>query len=99
MRSGIEYVLIWVACMFVSILVHELGHVIAGRLFGTNGHIVLYGFGGLAIGSSALTNRWKRIFVYFAGPLAGFILFGLVWAFAKYGLPHIELSDGARPLV
>jgi Zn-dependent protease len=39
---------------------------------------VLYSFGGLAIGSSALRSRWQRIAVYFAGPLAGFILFGLV---------------------
>lgn len=75
---GIEFLLVWIACVFVSILVHELGHVLMGRLFGTQGHIVLYSFGGLAVGSSDLSSRWQRIAVYFAGPLAGFVLFGLV---------------------
>jgi Zn-dependent protease len=83
---GFEYLLLWVACVFVSVLVHELGHVFMGRLFGTHGHIVLYSFGGLAIGSSALPNRWQRIAVYFAGPLAGFVLFGLVW----WAAPHLN---------
>jgi Zn-dependent protease len=75
---GISYLLVWVACVFVSILIHELGHVIMGRRFGTNGHIVLYSFGGLAIGSSNLSNRWERIAVSFAGPLAGFLFLGVV---------------------
>jgi stage IV sporulation protein FB len=90
---GFEYLLLWVACVFVSVLVHELGHVFMGRLFGTHGHIVLYSFGGLAIGSSALSNRWQRIAVYFAGPLAGFVLYGLAWWWAPYLNPR-----GARLL-
>ena len=49
-RWGAGYLLLWVACVFVSILVHELGHVLAGRAFGARGHILLYSFGGLAIG-------------------------------------------------
>ena len=28
------YLALWVACTFVSILIHELGHVVMGRLFG-----------------------------------------------------------------
>ena len=78
MELGFAYLLVWVACVFVSILVHELGHVLAGKLFGSHGHIVLYSFGGLAIGSSALRNRWQRIVVYFAGPAAGFLLAAIV---------------------
>jgi Zn-dependent protease len=74
LQLGVAYLLLWVACVFVSILVHEMGHVLMGRVFGTRGHIVLYTFGGLAIGSNALSNPWKRIAVSFAGPLAGFIL-------------------------
>jgi Zn-dependent protease len=77
-QLGYQYLLLWVACVFVSILIHELGHVFVGRIFGAYGHIVLYSFGGLAIGSSDLPHRWQRVAVYFAGPLAGFILLGLV---------------------
>jgi Zn-dependent protease len=70
---------IWLACVFVSVLVHELGHVLVGRLFGSQGHIVLYSMGGLAIGSSNLDRRWQRIAVYAAGPAAGFLLLGLAY--------------------
>jgi stage IV sporulation protein FB len=78
MSKGIAYLLVWVACVFVSVLVHEFGHVLMGKVFGARGHIVLYSFGGLAIGSSALSNRWQRIAVYVAGPGAGFVLYGLI---------------------
>lgn len=40
---------VWVLAVFVSILVHELGHAFAFRYYGISSHIVLYQFGGLAI--------------------------------------------------
>jgi stage IV sporulation protein FB len=70
--------LAWVAACFVSVLIHELGHVFMGRLFGCDGYIVLYSFGGLAVGSNALASGRKRALVSFAGPLAQFILLGIV---------------------
>jgi len=76
--TGFFYLAIWIACVFVSILVHELGHVFAGQMFGSDGHIVLHAFGGLAIGSSEVPITWQRIFVMFAGPLAGFMLLGVI---------------------
>lgn len=82
--DGLKLLVLWVACVFVSILIHELGHVLVGRLFGTRGHIVLYGFGGLAIGSSDLPSRWKRIAVYFAGPAAQLLLLPAVMAAGLY---------------
>jgi stage IV sporulation protein FB len=77
-EGGIVSLLLWVACVFVSILVHELGHVLMGKSFGSHGHIVLYSFGGLAVGSNRLSDRWQRVAVCFAGPLAGFLLLGVV---------------------
>ncbi|TWT74184.1 site-2 protease family protein [Allorhodopirellula solitaria] len=44
--------ILWTACLFVSILIHELGHAFAFRYYGTESSIVLYHFGGLAIPSS-----------------------------------------------
>jgi Zn-dependent protease len=73
---------IWMVCVFISILVHEMGHVLMGRLFGTSGRIVLYAFGGLAIPDRRLYNRWQRIAVSFAGPLAQFLLVGFLLALA-----------------
>jgi Zn-dependent protease len=89
-RLGVEYVLLWVGCTFVSILVHELGHVFMGMAFGSRAHIVLYSFGGLAVGSNAQRYRWQRIAVSFAGPLAGFVLYGLVVLFDMNMLPRID---------
>jgi len=77
-QDGMKYLALWFVVVFVSILIHELGHVFMGRIFGSDGHIVLYGFGGLAIGSNQLDKRWQRIAVSFAGPLAQFVLLGLV---------------------
>ena len=70
---GVEYLLIWIVCLFVSILIHELGHVWMGQVFGADGHIVPDVFGGLAIGSNHLPNPWRRIAVCLAGPVAGFL--------------------------
>ena len=83
-RAGIGYVLAWVACVFVSILLHEFGHVWMGRLFGSHSHIVLFSFGGLAIGSNLLSRRWQRILVLLAGPLIQLLLWVALWFGAKW---------------
>jgi Zn-dependent protease len=88
-ERGLEYLLVWVGCVFISILVHELGHVWMGQVFGSDGHIVLYGFGGLAIGSNQLRERWQRIAVCFAGPLAGFLFLGILLAVLWISKPEV----------
>jgi Zn-dependent protease len=80
LKAGVQYLLAWIGCVFVSILVHELGHILMGLAFGAHGHIVLYAFGGLAVGSNQLDSRWQRVAVCFAGPLAGFLLAAGVFA-------------------
>jgi Zn-dependent protease len=77
-ESGMEYLFVWIVCVFVSILIHELGHVFMGKCFGADSHIVLYGFGGLAVGANALANPWKRIAVALAGPFAQLVYFALI---------------------
>ncbi|HZN37146.1 MAG TPA: site-2 protease family protein, partial [Pirellulaceae bacterium] len=47
---------IWVFAMFVSILLHELGHALMIRRFGRDAHIVLYAMGGLAIEGRPQSN-------------------------------------------
>ncbi len=84
--AGFSYLFLWVVWVFVSILLHEFGHVLAGRLFGTDGHIVLYSFGGLAIGSSNLASRWQRVVVFFAGPGIQLVFYGALWCGLHYFL-------------
>lgn len=76
----LSLVAIWVGCLFVSILVHELGHALAARSYGWPPDIVLHGFGGFARYSPGHGyTRQRAIWIAFAGPLAGFGLFAIVF--------------------
>jgi stage IV sporulation protein FB len=56
-----QLLVMWVLCMFVSILIHEFGHVLAFRRFGSMARIVLYAFGGLAIADrDSYGKDWGR---------------------------------------
>lgn len=65
---------LWVVAVFLSVLLHEMGHVLAGRIFGTRGFIVLYGLGGMAVRSANVAESWKRMFIVLAGPAAGILV-------------------------
>jgi Zn-dependent protease len=90
---------IWIACLFVSILVHEMGHALTALAFGWPPEVYLYGFGGLAVyrpGYGRTTGR--SVLISFAGPGAGFLLYGVTRA-ARYGLvasgwPETLSADG-----
>jgi Zn-dependent protease len=73
-------ILVWVAVVFFSIMLHELGHSLAMMRHGMRPEITLHMLGGLTSshGMNSLTRR-QRIFVSFAGPLAGFCLAALVF--------------------
>lgn len=70
-------VLLWIAILFVSILIHELGHALLQRHYKERPRIVLYGFGGLAIGSGSRGPR-EQILISLAGPGAGFLLAAII---------------------
>jgi Zn-dependent protease len=73
-RELLILMLVWVLCMLVAVMAHELGHVITGRIFGQPGSITLTGMGGQAVGGYDELSPWKRILVIMAGPGAGFLL-------------------------
>src|SRR5215208_4108329 len=80
---------IWVLVIFVSILIHELGHAFAFRRYGQHSQVVLHFAGGLTIpepvywGSGyanvGLTPN-QQIFISLAGPGAGFVFAALIIA-------------------
>ena len=74
-------VLLAIACMFLSILVHEFGHIYAQKHYGDEGnHIVFWMFGGLAVPSSSAPHYAARVWISLWGPFAGFILGAIVYA-------------------
>lgn len=72
--------LLWVGAVFVSILVHELGHALAARSNGYQPWITLHAFGGLASYQGEPRSLGSRLFIIFAGPLAGFAFAALIVA-------------------
>jgi membrane-associated protease RseP (regulator of RpoE activity) len=78
-ENGLLCLLLWIAVVFVSILVHELGHAFAARFYGSPCEILLYALGGLAIPQSAPARGWRRIAISLAGPAAGFALGAVVF--------------------
>lgn len=76
-------VALWVAVVFISILIHELGHALAARRYGNDSFIVLHGFGGVTVIPNAHFSRDQSIWVSFSGPLAGFILGAITYALKK----------------
>ncbi|MFO0666229.1 MAG: site-2 protease family protein [Polyangiaceae bacterium] len=73
------HMVLWLSVVFVSVLVHELGHALVGKAFGLTPAIDLHGLGG--------TTSWERkdkdltpgrsILVSLAGPFAGFLVGGI----------------------
>jgi len=86
LRSNPDWirVALWVVAVFISILIHELGHALAARRYGNDSYIVLHGFGGLTIIPNAHFSRDQSIWVSFSGPLAGFILGAISFALKKF---------------
>ena len=74
-----------ILCVFVSILVHELGHALVARSYKFPTEIVLHGMGGYA--TAPRCSTWREVWLSFAGPLAGFITYGLTWG-VIYGLRY-----------
>jgi stage IV sporulation protein FB len=68
-------VLIGVAMMFVSIMLHEFGHALCGRHFGDDeNRVVLFHFAGLCVHGRGVPPRMPRIYQLLWGPVAGLIL-------------------------
>ncbi len=92
---------VWIAALWLSILIHELGHAIAMRFYGIRSRIVLYHFGGLAISDSF--GAWdgarrgrveprEQIVISLAGPAAQLALALVVWLIGLQLDVRMELS-------
>ncbi|MBQ2622604.1 MAG: hypothetical protein IJF84_14790 [Thermoguttaceae bacterium] len=76
--------ILWVAAVFLGILVHELGHAFAMRHYGFQPEITFHAMGGLTSYNSnyqinhRYLSNWEHVVIDAAGPLAGFALLGVI---------------------
>ena len=75
---GLQPVVLWVVAVFVSVLVHEMGHALVIRALGVQPWITLYGMGGLTSHQGGRFRPQTQILVSLAGPAAGFLLAAIV---------------------
>lgn len=91
-------VLTWVIAVFLSILVHELGHASMMRAYGFSPWITLYGMGGLTSCDQGYyrgrgSDTLGQVLISLAGPGAGFLLAGVL----VLGLVLTGHSEGIVP--
>jgi Zn-dependent protease len=82
-------ILIWMAVVLVSVLVHEYGHAFAIKRHGIEPEIALHWMGGTTSWRAVLPlRRFDRIIISLAGPFAGFAFAAPIFAL-RYFAPHI----------
>jgi Zn-dependent protease len=82
----------FVVIVFVSVLVHELGHALTYRALGQRSAIVLHGFGGFTVpagGGRRVLSKPKSVIVSLSGALAQILLLGV----PAYLAEHSEWGD------
>ncbi len=83
----------WTFVVFVSVLVHELGHAVVGRAMGGSPEIRLEGFGGVTFPNlPRAVSASKQILLSVAGPV-----FGLLLGAAVLGLRRALPPDPGSP--
>lgn len=95
--------LIWVVSVFLSVLIHEMGHALVMRAYGIWPWITLYSFGGLASYSPAEARHagpFGQVLISFAGPGSQFLFVAVLAAILKAaGYNVVVLTDGLVPFV
>jgi Zn-dependent protease len=79
----------WALIVLVSVMLHELGHAIAGLAFGLEPRIDLHGMGGTTSWTTTrILSTGKRVVISLAGPAAGFLVAAVV-AMARGAQPGL----------
>ncbi len=94
-----QELLSWIAVVFVSVLFHELGHALVGRMLGCDAAIELYGMGGVThlarrTGVGRPISWLGEVGISLAGPAFGFALGGAV-ALASSRVPALQHGGAA----
>jgi Zn-dependent protease len=94
-KQGIQYALIWIPVLFISVLIHELAHAgMIGMLGFGSSHVVLTGMGGVTI-NQRRAKPWQDLMISLAGPFSSFALAFLSFWIAS----NVELARTDRMLI
>jgi Zn-dependent protease len=92
-KLAVFLVVAWILVVFISVLVHELGHALASRLFGYQPSITLQGMGGHTHPNAPGPIPWHQdVLLTLAGPLFGLLLGLACWV-------AYSSMEGASPVV
>jgi membrane-associated protease RseP (regulator of RpoE activity) len=102
LQDDLFAMLMWVAVCFVSVLIHEFGHMLALRACGQRSRVVLYGFGGLTVPDSPRRqataalglSTGQSIMVAAAGPVAGLLTAALTIAIILWAGGEVHFLFG-----
>jgi stage IV sporulation protein FB len=80
LSRGPVQIALWVAVVFVSVLVHELGHALVGLWLGGRPEIILQGLGGVTFPRlRAQPDALRQILLSVAGPAFGLLPGAVAW--------------------
>ena len=92
---------VWVACVFVSIVIHELGHALTARRFGAQPVVRMYALGGLTQFPRGTFTRGQDLLTVLGGPAAGLTLYLVVRVGTRWLLRSspaaVEFLDRSTP--
>jgi len=98
-QLGIQYALIWIPILFLSVLIHELAHAATIALLGFGGsHVILGGMGGVTV-NQRKARPWQDMLISIAGPASSFVLMVLsLWFWQRTTLGHTDrMLDALLP--
>jgi stage IV sporulation protein FB len=87
-RQLLAYLIVWMGVVFVSILIHEMGHALAYRRYGLERRVVLVHFGGITVPlawGQRVRRPLERIVISAAGPVAQLAVTVAIVAVLKTG--------------
>jgi Zn-dependent protease len=94
---GMQYALLWIPILFLSVLLHELGHAaMIGILGYGSSHIILGGMGGVTI-NARTAKAWQNMLISLAGVGVSFALWLAIAPFSR--APAVVADPFFRALV